>query len=279
MLQNWQLLVFIAGIFSVAFNYVNRYVLQNGDDSTSYSWWFEAFRAVLFLPFCFLTPLPEINIFNIALFLAIGLAEFFTVYIYMKMHSFSELSISTIISQLRLVWVPVVAFLLLKEKLATIEYLGIVFIFIGQVVVAFPKKFSLSKGVKYALISSFLVSINVVMVKVATPIFPLPYIVVAMSAPSVIGYPIIMKSGLKRIIAYSDTALKKVSIAAAFNALAIVFLLLALRYGPVSSAVGVFQGISVLGVAAGIIFLKERGNVLGKIAGGAIVLLGMYFLI
>jgi len=233
----------------------------------------------MFLPFCLFFLNFEVNLTNTALFVAIGITEFFGVYIYMKMHSSADLSISTIVSQLRIIWVPVIAFTFLAERLTTSEYIGILLILAGQMIVALRGKIYMDRGVKFALISSVFVSVNSVLAKRAAPVFETPIIVLAMGLPSVIGFPLLMKNGMIRIKNLGKSTWKKILLATSFNAVTMLFLVKALKYGDVSRVIGLFQSIAVLGVVLGIFLLNEKEDVKRKIIGGMIVLLGVLLLI
>src|SRR3989344_5665665 len=265
--QIWIIFTIISGLSSIIFNLMNRHTLRNGNDSTSYAWWFEFLRTLLFLPFCLVFLNFKLNVNNLLLFAAIGLAEFIGVYIYMKMHSFSELSTSSIISQLRVVWVPIIAFLFLGERLLSKEYFGIFLIFSGQILLLFKGKFTLDKGIKFSLISSVFVAVNSILQKIATPVFEIPIIVLAMGLPTVFGFPILMKDGKSRIKMIGSKMWKKVTIAVLFNAITMIFLLLAIKTGEVSKVTALFQSTAVLQVFSGIVFLKEKSNALRKVVG------------
>jgi drug/metabolite transporter (DMT)-like permease len=279
MMTNWFFLISVAGISSVIFNYLNRYILKDSSDSTPHAWWLEVIRTLLFLPFCFFVKTPQINLQNIILFLGIGISEFFSVYFYMKMHSASELSVSTIVSQMRLIWVPIFAFLFLNEHLTIPEYFGIVLVLLGQIVVISPKKLSLDKGIKLAFLSSIFVAANSILAKKAAPVFAPPFTVVAMGLPAIFCFPFFMKDAKKRINLHKNGFIKKIIVAVIFNAMTMVFMLMAFKFGPVSKVIGVFQSMSILAVFAGIFLLHEKGNLYNKVFGSLIVFLGMFLLL
>src|SRR3990167_6577495 len=139
----WFLNSSIAGGLSAVFNYFNRYVLKENEDSTAYAWYFELIRFSFFALVGYSSLLTPYSIKIIFLLFVSGMLEILGVYIYMKMHTFSELSVSTIISRTRLIWVPVFAFIILGERLGTREYLGILTLFIGVITVASPRKLAM----------------------------------------------------------------------------------------------------------------------------------------
>jgi len=113
MQNSWILLALIAGLASNASNFFSRFLLKNGEDSTVFAWYFEFVRLIVFALIAFFDFKLIITFKSILLLLAMGLSELACVYVYMKMHANSHLSISAIISRTRLIWVPFFAFLLL----------------------------------------------------------------------------------------------------------------------------------------------------------------------
>jgi len=279
MYQNWLLLTLVSGLSSVGFNFVNRYVLRDGRDSTAYSWWFEFFRFVIFSPFAlrYLTELA--NMQNLVYFIAVGVVEFFSVYFYMKMHSHSELSISTVIIQLRLVWVAILAFLLLGETLEMVEYGGIALIILGQVVTAFRGGFTIGRGVANAVMASFFVAANNIVIKAASGVLSLPLVIVAMSIPTLLIFPIRMKNSRIRIIELGRTKWLKILLASVFNAVTMVFLILALKVGGVGKVSALFQSVMILQVFLGVKLLRENTQILRKVVGCLIVVVGIFLLV
>ncbi len=283
MLPLWLIYTTISGLSSVAFNFISRYVLKDGHDSTAYSWWFEMFRFIIFLPFA-LPVLNSINnLPNLALFVAIGFSEFLSIYFYMKMHSHVDLSISSVVTQTRLLWVPLFAFLFLSEKLNYKSYLAILIIIVGQIIVSLngkaKTKFTLERGIKYALVASVFVSFNNVLGKPASVVFPIQIIPVAMALPSLFLFPLFMKQSKQRILDLGRIKGKKIFLAALFNAVTMIFLLLGLRQGLVGKVTSLYQSLSIIQVFLGIILLKENKNIKRKVIGSVIVLLGVFLLI
>ncbi len=283
MLPLWAIFTLISGLSSVAFNFISRNILRDGHDSTAYSWWFEFFRFLIFIPFAIPVLGTVNNLHGVFLFVSIGICEFLSIYFYMKMHSKADLSISSIITQARLIWVPFFAYLLLNERLNSKSYIAIFVILIGQIIVSINgrinTKTTLDAGVKYALISTIFVSLNNVLGKSASQIFPVQIITIAMALPSLILFPVFMKKSKERIIKLGKTKGKNIFIAAVFNAFTMIFVIFAFRLGEVSRVTTLYQSLSILQVFMGIIILKENKNIFRKVIGSLIVLMGIYFLV
>src|SRR6266568_8008515 len=156
---HWVLIALVAGLASNLGNFLFRYVLREGDDATAYAWFHEAFRLFFFgiiSLFSFHLIFDPKGLFYL---LCLGVAEFLAAYTLMKMHAYSHLSISTIISRTRLIWVPLIAFILFHEALTLTEYLGIVVLFVGLSVASSPKKIITDKGLKFAYLSAFTIAL------------------------------------------------------------------------------------------------------------------------
>ena len=68
LLTNWIFLAIIAGLASNAFNFMNRYLLKDDEDSTAYTWFYEVTR---FLAFAFIAIfISSLGLFGLAAFTA-----------------------------------------------------------------------------------------------------------------------------------------------------------------------------------------------------------------
>lgn len=278
-MNNWLILAVSAGLFSSIFNYGFRYVLKDDGDSSSFSWWFEFLRVVVILfilPFGFYV---ELNILTIMLLILIGLTEFISIYFYSKMHKESQLSISTIILRLRVVWIPIIAFLVMGEKLSLINYLGILIVFLGLSFISSPKKIVYDKGILLSFVCSVITAILSVMTKFLSPQVSPSIIVFAMSLPSVFLFPLFVKNWKQRAKdLYHKSRLTILMIATA-SVVTMYLQINALLIGTVTQVMGVFQAMSFVAVLAGIFVMGEKDNLRHKIMGSIIVIIGAYLLI
>src|SRR6185503_10244985 len=200
LLTNWIFLAIVAGIASNAFNFMNRYLLKDQEDSTAFAWFFESIR---FLFFTIAAILFEWKVVfttqSILLFLLLGFTEWISVYWYMKMHKHSHLSISAILSRTRLIWVPIIAFFLIGETLKLSEYAGIFILFAGLTIVVSPKKLFVDKGATYASLSAFMIALNTVITKMALPYASNSFINASISLIPALFFPITMKDAKVRM--------------------------------------------------------------------------------
>jgi drug/metabolite transporter (DMT)-like permease len=273
--MNWVFLAGGAGLASSAFNLFNRYTLRGGRDSTAYGWWFEFIRLIFFgliLPLDFHLNWSS----RTSLILStLGLVEFFSVYLCMKMHAFTDLSLSMVLLKLRVVWVPLLALLLTQERLTPAEYLGIIIIFIGSGITISPQRIKTDKGIPITLAFSLVTALLNVVIKKSVLLASTPVVMIAMALPSIFLLPLGMRNPLPRIKDAVRKTLVNNMVASAFNILAMYLLLGAYRLSPAGKVMGVYQGMLVVPVLGGIIVLKERQDVLCRLGGALVTIIGI----
>lgn len=275
---SWIIFAALGGISSNLFNFLSRYVLREKDDSTSWAWFYETLRLPLFFTIALFDFYIQLNLISVMLLLAVGITEFISVYLYMKMHQYSQLSISTILSRTRLIWIPIIAYLFIGENLKLSEYLGILLLFAGVSVTVAPHKFFIDKGALYANLAAFVIAINVTLLKSVTPYASPSVILFSYSLPSVFLFPLLMKNSKKRLLESSKKNILPKITATLASMGAGYFLILALKTGDVSKVNAIYQGMMITGVVAGIILLKEREDIIKKILGTAVTLAGVFLL-
>lgn len=278
MIPDWIIFALLGGIASNTFNFFSRLHLKDSDDATAYAWFFETLRLLAFIVLAFFDFSVQIDLRSTILFLLLGLTEFVSVYLYMKMHAYSQLSISSIISRSRMIWIPLVAFILLGEKLSLNQYLGIFILFFGLSIAVSPKKFFFDKGAIFANLAAIMIAINVVILKLAAPFGSVPVLMIVFSLPSFLLFPHIMKNPIERIKKTFRKNLLIKTIATFFNIISSYFLIFALIKGEASIVNAIYQGTLILSVIAGIILLKEREDIIKKLLGAVITVAGVILL-
>ncbi|MDA1079796.1 MAG: DMT family transporter [bacterium] len=277
-LPSWLLIAVLAGLASNLYNFYNRKVLQDDGDSTAYAWWTEFLRfavALAIVPFDFSYKGGADTLLVLIL---VGIVEIASSFVYFKMHKYAHLSISTIISRTRLIWVPILAFLVLGEKLATIEYAGIFVLFFGLSVAVSPHKLKMDKGVQFAYLSAVVVAVLSIVMKLGSSQVSTSLLLVFMSVTSMLLFPIFMKDAKTRILNTIKKNPVQILLASGSNIAAMYLYVYALRIGDVSKVMGVYQGMMIVSVLAGIFFLGERLDVKKKIIGSIVTIVGIVFL-
>lgn len=276
---SWLLLTVVSGISSVIFNTLNRGTPKDGHDSTVYSWLFETIR---FLFFFALIPFDSFLIcswHSTVILITLGFSELAGIYLYMKMHSHTELSVSSILSRLRVILVPIVAFIFLGERLTWLQYLGVTTIFAGCLVVAGMKHIRDTKGIWYALGFVVVNSVSNVILKSASGLASTSIVTAAFSFPSVILIPVIMKSARIRIRLSTRPIFKSTLFASIFNIITMYTLVLAYKSATVGQVNSVFQGVTTLAVVVGIFFFNERDHKWLKLVGAVLTTIGILLLV
>jgi drug/metabolite transporter (DMT)-like permease len=273
--MNWFILSVLAGLASNGFNITNRQALKDQGDSTAYGWWFEFVRTTFFILLLFLKPLPSITFSMLLPLGLVGLSELFSVYVFMKMHAYTNLSISSVISRLRVIWSPLIAWFLLSERLTLPEYFGILAIFIGIAVVTSPKEIKEDRGIKIALLFSFSSALLSTFVKGASAIASTELVIIAQGILPLFALPLLMKSSITRIWQTASHQFPKIALAGSYNIASSYLLVEALRISEASKAVGVYQAMTLFSVFYGIFVLNERDKMVRKIIGSIIVIIGV----
>ncbi len=276
--MNWLIAAILAGLLSSGFHFTSRILLRDSKDSMASGWFPNAFRVLFFggwaLTDFTLSKDPRV----ILLLLLLGVAEMGSTFAYIRMHSANHLSISSIITRTRLFWVPVMAFIFFGEQLQAHEYAGIIILFVGLAIVSSPKNIQIDKGIKFAYLFGFAAAFHNIVLKLNQDSASLPVVMLFMSAPVTIMQPLLMKNGIARIKKSVNSNIALQLINGAFGAVSIVILAYAINVGQVSKVSAIQQGMLIVSVMAGIIFLNERENVTRKIIGSLITLAGVYLL-
>ena len=279
LLQPWIIFATISGLASNAFNFATRYVLKDKDDPIAFAWYYETLRFSIFAAIAILFDFRfDINPKSIAFLLGVGITEWLSMYFYMKMHSFTHLSISAILSRTRLIWVAILAYLIIGESLRLSEYLGIFILFVGLCIVVAPKKLVSDRGTVYANIAAFMIALDVIFIKLSLPYASNSVINAAMSLPGVILFPMFMKNPINRISSPLKHNFGLKTLAVCINAISVFFFAIALRLGETGKVSAIYQGMLIFSVLAGIIFLKERENIGRKLIGTAVTIIGVLLL-
>jgi len=278
LLPLWLILAILTGLLSNSYNFLNRFLLKDNDDATMYAWFTEFMRLAIFGIFAIFNWKLILNTQSISALVFVGFTEFVGGYFYMKMHSYAHLSISTILTRTRLIWVPIIGLFLLHESLKLSDYFGIFVIFLGVSMIMAPRKLFVDKGALYANLSTFFIAFNVVLLKLAVPFASIAVINVFQALPAVILYPIFMKNRKERIKTLTRTNLPLKSFAVLISVIQLFIFVYVLNFVEASKINAVYQGMLVFSVLAGILFLHERKDIEKKLIGAAITIVGVVVL-
>lgn len=278
MASSWILIALIAGLASNFANFTTRYLIKDDRDSASFSFSLELFRVLIFGFLAFFDYQMDWSFQTVGLLLLLGLIEPLSIYTFMKMHEHTHLSISSIVSRSRMIWVAILAFIFLNETLKLTDYVGILVLFFGLSTAIAPHKFFLDKGIKITTLAAIIAAIVVVLIKAVSDDVSLPVLMVWMSFPSVFIIPLFMKNPTKRLKTFTQNKFSLKILFNIFNFIAMYGYVLAISYGSVSIVTAIYHGMIVFSVLAGIIFLNEREDIGRKIIGSIITAGGIILL-
>lgn len=261
----WFSLSLLTGLTDIAYNFASRKFLRINGNPIIFSWWFSLVRAAIFGVVSFLVLKNQLPSLNTILFLiAIGIANSLNIYLFMRMHTLTELSLSSIVVQLRIMWVPLVALLLVGEVLHVSEYLGVILLFGGVLILRSVKKLLVDKSINTALIFSITTSILTVMLKVVSTKVSIETIIFFMSAPAVVILPLFLKNKRDLFYKWRQDFYQKLIVTFLSIANMYLFISALATDGPVSKINAVVQIFSVFAGVTGVILLKEHDQIVKK---------------
>lgn len=277
--MDWLTLTILGGLASVVFNIFNRAALKTNGDSSVYGWWFEVLRMGIFILLFLLDPVFPRDLMSYFWLAALGMVELVSIYFFMKAHQLTELSLSTIVIRMRLIWTPIFAYFLLGEQLAPSEYFGIFIVLTGVVIAVSPRTLRLDRGIVVTLISSLVLTVLSLIQKKTALIASPPLVMIAMSLPSVILLPLLIKNARKRLFSLKKKSFMQNLMGTLFNVISMYCLIAALRFESTSKVNTIFQSMMVVSLFFGIVFFHERKQMWQKIVGTVVTLCGLFFLI
>lgn len=274
----WLLFAIGAGLASNISNYITRYIVKDEKDSLTFSLFLEVFKIFIFSALAFFDFRINLSPKTIFLLLIIVISEPVAIFAYMKMHEYNHLSISSIITRTRMIIVAILAFLFLGESLSTVNYLGIIVLFLGLSFVVAPHKFLRDKGVKIATLFSVETAIFAVLIKYLSKEVSIPLIILISTFPAVFVFYFLMRNRKITVKNFVKNKFGLKTIFIFFNFIAFYGYVLAIKHGTVTIVTAIYQSMIIVSVIAGIIFLKEREDIIRKIAGSIVVVLGVILL-
>jgi drug/metabolite transporter (DMT)-like permease len=174
---------------------------------------------------------------------------------------------------------PSDSFFIFGEVLTLTQWLGTGLVVTGASIAARPRSLHVDRSLSFALIASLMTALSAVIIKVAGNFASLPIVLFAYSLQSVLFLPLLMKNALPRLRTASQYVVSSNLPASAINLITMYALVTALHLGPAGTTTGIFQGMSMLAVASGVLFLGERDHKVSKLVAAAITTIGIFLLI
>lgn len=164
----WILIAFVSpilhGFSSILDNYLANKLFKNLWTLIFYS----SLLNAVFLPFVLLIQVPDLpSLQFLPFFFLIGLIEVFYLLPYYKALQNEDTSVITALFSMGRIFVPILAFFIVKEVLSLTQYIGFLIIIISSVAVTFNGriKFRINKSFLLMVLSALLLSIEAVTYK------------------------------------------------------------------------------------------------------------------
>lgn len=270
-----------AAVFKGTEKVLHRYILID-EDSLGYAFIWHVFTALVFLPFFIIEfELPELNMAWL-LVLVSSILWASVAFTGFQAYKHLEVSKKTPIGKIKSVFVLLFSVIFLKEVLTTEKIIGTLLIIVGILVLNYKKgKYFINlkdKGVLLTLLSSFLMSIVLIVDKFATNYFkPGMYSFLVYFIPALVLMPFALrkKKEIKSILKNTLAAtISTILLGSAYYYL----MLRAFKLTDASIVVPIIESSILIAVFSGIKYLKETKDILQKIISSIIVILGAIIL-
>lgn len=274
----WFSLALISGLASAIDKVLNRHALKNRNNALAYSVIYLFLTATFTLPFVF--PL-KIDLTQRLFLLILAQSGIWAVasVLGFAAHKSTDVSLSSIISRARILWLIPLGFLFLDERLSLYSILGVMLIFFGLAMLFYKGNIHKHKGVHLVLISSVFAAFGSVTnaILVREYLNPAQVTFTTMFGQAVVLLIVLILRGkslekIKDVLSHSWLI---TLIATMLEAFAYITLSSAYKIGLASSVTAVYMAVSIVVVWFGILFLKERNSLKSKIISSILVTLGV----
>ncbi|MEK7595030.1 MAG: DMT family transporter [Patescibacteria group bacterium] len=277
----WEINALISSILFSLNSILGRSLAVKSEDPRAFAFVYNAIAAGFALVFLVFeqtkfTPLPMwviiLSALNMVTYGIFNRYEFFA-------RKYVEASTYTILTK----FIPIVTFtiaiLFLGESLTFPKIIAAFLIVGGNILAVFKgRKLAVQKGIKYALIVILSLGVAWSFDKRLSSFYPLAfYAFLTYAIPNVFLYlfPRLAVKGLLKEVKISNW---KIILLAFVNVSAYYFLIKAFSYGEASRVVLITSTSTILTVVIGIVFLKERSNVVRKVIAALLVTIGALLL-
>ena len=271
----------LSAIFKGFEKVLHRYILVK-EDSLSYAFIWHITSSIFLLPiFLIEFKFPE-QYFAWFLIIISSVLWATVAYTGFKAYSLLDVSIKTPIGKSKILFVLLLSIIFLKETLTLEKVLGTTLIFCGIIFLTYKKGKQFGnlrdQGVQLTLLSSFLMSIVLLIDKYATNFFnPGMYSFLVFFLPAIIIFPFIIKrkTELKSIL---TNRFKATVLTVLLGTTSYYLLLRAFKFEEASVVIPIIEMSTLIAVFGGIKYLKEETEIAKKIIAAIIVILGAILL-
>lgn len=277
----WLLYALIATLSNSIRSILHRFIMLT-EDPYSYALLENILTALIFVPVLINEFVFPINFLAWILVLTSSILWVFIAVIGFYAYKYTQVSVKSPLSESRVLWVLLFAIIFLKESLIIEKVLGIILIFISLVVLTYKKQNKFGdlrdKGVQLTLLTALLTAGVAIIDKSALKYF----------TPGTFGFLVYFIPGLI-LLAFGKKHLKDVKkilktknyylgIVVILGFLFYYFSLKAYQIADVTQVFPIIRLSTAFTVIFGIIFLRERENIIKKLIATLIIFFGILLL-
>lgn len=288
----WFWLVVIGGVFKSIHWLLERLILRDKQESVSFAFFLQLSSVVMLAPLLLLgLRLPK-EVLPYFVLLLVGAMDTLAVFLIKESIRLLEASLRTTIYQIRIFFVLIFASLFLNESFNFTKVIGSVLIFLGIVLAVFRRrKVSWYKkvfnavfireerratGIFLTLAAALVTAVELMGFKYLLNEFAVPFTLFTVSLISTFLFLLVVPNLIKRSLDLVRGEKGKLVFLNAFLAnVSWVLFFWATSMTEASKTQPISQGMTVLTVLGGIIFLKERERIWQKILGGILAVIGV----
>lgn len=281
MIETWLFYTLISALFSGFVSILHRFILRD-HDYISYGFLWNIFTALLFIPLFTVDFVVPSNTYawviagiGVFLWTIIGLTGF-------KATQLTEISLKEPLSHVRLIFLLIFSYFLISEALTFHKTFGTILIFFGMILLTYKRGKLFGRlsdiGVRLTLFTSFLMALVSVVDKVALKYWSVStYAFVAFLIPGLILGAITVKR-MDRFVKLIKSKLLLLVLTSILGVGVAYFQFSAYKLTDVSNVFPVFRLSTLVATVGGIILLKEKKDILQKIVGAIIMIIGVIFI-
>jgi len=162
------LFILIAIIFFSIGVFIDNFLINSAFKDTKALLFYSNITNLLFIPLLWIFGLPKILPNNMIFpILIVGFAQAIYLYPYFKALKETDTSIISALFNMGKIFVPLLAWLIVNERLSLIQYIGFILIIISSFFLTYKGELKVNKALIYMIITSLILAINSTITKYA----------------------------------------------------------------------------------------------------------------
>lgn len=269
-------------ILFAAYGLLARIFVKKSDNPLAFSVWINIFASLIALPLLVLEggSFTQITMVIVLItFLSTVLSGVFeSIQFFVRKHL--EASRSTVLSQVTPLVTFIGAVIFLGESITLTKFSGAILVILGNVIAAYKHGGALNKKwVLLSVIGTTALGGVYIADKFASPHYPIGfYIILSYLLPALYVFLLIRKDRLSVLRYEYKQYTWRLPLLALTSVLGYYLILKTFRFAEASTVLPIVYTSSILVALGGIILLKERNNIVQKLAGAAVVFIGVLVL-